>query len=47
MIPRHKQQAPPADKTEGAVIYLNNDSADGTPRITKAEIPYALFTPPA
>ena len=48
MTRHHKSEAPPADKTEGAMIcLLNNDSVNGTSRLTEAETSHALFTPSA
>ena len=47
MITHLKSEAPPADKTEGAMIYLNNDSVDAIPRITEAETSHVLCTPSA
>ncbi len=47
MIRRHKQEAAPVDETEAAMIYLDNDCANGCSRLTEAEIQHALYTPTA
>ena len=44
MITLLKIEAPPADKTEGAMICLDNDDANSHSRFTKAEFWYDLYT---
>lgn len=44
MITILKIEAPPADKTEGATICLDNNDANGCSRFTKAEFWYDLYT---
>ena len=46
MTSRHIRAAP-ADETEAAMIYLDNDYTNCNSRFTKTEVPYASYTTPS